>query len=52
MNKELPRAPQAAGNYVTIKKIGYFIYTSGHVPISDNVKFIGKYESDSAESDG
>ena len=46
MNKELPKAPQAAGNYVTIKKIGDFIYTSGHVPISDDVKFIGKIPND------
>ena len=52
MNKELPKAPQAAGNYVTIKKIGDFIYTSGHVPISDNVKFIGKIPNDISIDDG
>ena len=33
MNKELPKAPQAAGNYVTIKKIGDFIYTSGQISL-------------------
>ena len=52
MNKELPKAPQAAGNYVTIKKIGDFIYTSGHVPISDDVKFIGKIPNDISIDDG
>ena len=52
MNKELPKAPQAAGNYVTIKKIGDFIYTSGHVPISDDVKFIGKIPNDISIAEG
>jgi len=52
VNKELPKAPQAAGNYVTIKKIGDFIYTSGHVPISDDVKFIGKIPNDISIDDG
>ena len=52
MNKELPKAPQAAGNYVTIKKIGNFIYTSGHVPISDDSKFIGKIPNDISIDDG
>ena len=52
MNKELPKAPQAAGNYVTIKKIGDFIYTSGHVPISDDEKFIGKIPNDISIDDG
>jgi len=52
VNKEFPKAPQAAGNYVTIKKIGDFIYTSGHVPISDDVKFIGKIPNDISIDDG
>ena len=52
MNKEFPKAPQAAGNYVTIKKIGDFIYTSGHVPISDDVKFIGKIPNDISIDEG
>lgn len=52
MNKELPKAPQAAGNYVTIKKLGNFIYTSGHVPISDDVKFIGKIPNDISIDEG
>ena len=52
MNKELPKAPQAAGNYITIKKIGNFIYTSGHVPISDDVKFIGKIPDDISIDEG
>ena len=52
MNKELPKAPQAAGNYVTIKKIGDFIYTSGHVPISDDIEFIGKNPNDISIDEG
>ena len=52
MNKELPKAPKAAGNYVTIKKIGDFIYTSGHVPISEDVKFIGKIPNDISIDEG
>ena len=52
MNKELPKAPQAAGNYVTIKKIGDFIYTSGHVPISYDIKFIGKIPNDISIDEG
>ena len=52
MNKEFPKAPQAAGNYATNKKIGDFIYTSGHVPISDDVKFIGKIPNDISIDDG
>ena len=52
MNKELPKAPQAAGNYVTIKKLGNFIYTSGHVPISDDIEFIGKIPNDISIDEG
>jgi enamine deaminase RidA (YjgF/YER057c/UK114 family) len=52
VNKELPKAPEAAGNYVTIKKIGNYIYTSGHVPITEEVKFIGKIPNDISIDDG
>lgn len=52
MNKELPKAPEAAGNYVTVKKIGNYIYTSGHVPITEEVKFIGKIPNDISVEDG
>jgi enamine deaminase RidA (YjgF/YER057c/UK114 family) len=52
VNKELPKAPEAAGNYVTIKKIGNYIYTSGHVPITEEVKFIGKIPNDISVEDG
>ena len=52
MNKELPKAPEAAGNYVTVKKIGNYIYTSGHVPITEEVKFIGKIPNDISIDDG
>ena len=52
MNKELPKAPEAAGNYVTIKKIGNYIYTSGHVPITKEVKFTGKIPNEMSIDDG
>ena len=44
MDKDLPIAPEAIGNYVTYKKIGKYVYTSGHVPIADTDQnnFIGK----------
>ena len=41
MSKDLPIAPEAIGNYVTYKKIGNYVYTSGHVPITELKKFIG-----------
>ena len=46
MNEELPLPPKAIGNYVTYKKSGNLIFTSGHVPISDNKKYIGKVPND------
>tara|TARA_B100001175_G_C19487312_1_gene630544 strand:+ start:1305 stop:1724 length:420 start_codon:yes stop_codon:yes gene_type:complete len=52
VNKELPKAPKAAGNYVTVKKIGNYIYTSGHVPITEEVKFIGKIPNEISIDDG
>ena len=52
MNDKLPEAPKAAGNYVTVKKIGDFIYTSGHVPITDEKKIIGKIPNDISIEDG
>ena len=52
MNDELPEAPKAAGNYVTVKKIGDFIYTSGHVPITDEKKIIGKIPNDISIEEG
>ncbi len=44
MDKDLPIAPEAIGNYVTYKKVGKYVYTSGHVPIADTDQnnFIGK----------
>ena len=38
----LPKAPEAIGNYVTYKKIGNFVYTSGHVPVTEQKKYVGK----------
>ena len=52
MNDKLPEAPKAAGNYVTVKKIGAFIYTSGHVPITDEKKIIGKIPNDISIEEG
>ena len=46
MDEELPLPPKAIGNYVTYKKSGNLIFTSGHVPISDNKKYIGKVPND------
>ena len=52
MNDKLPEAPKAAGNYVTVKKIGDFIYTSGHVPITDEKKIIGKIPNEISMEEG
>ena len=52
MNDKLPEAPKAAGNYVTVKKIGDFIYTSGHVPITDEKKITGKIPNDISIEEG
>ena len=52
MNYKLPEAPKAAGNYVTVKKIGDFIYTSGHVPITDEKKIIGKIPNEISIEEG
>ena len=52
MNDKLPEAPKAAGNYVTVKKIGDFIYTSGHVPITDEKKIIGKIPNEISIEEG
>ena len=46
MNKKLPPPPESIGNYVTYKKVDNTIYTSGHVPISEDKKFIGKVPND------
>lgn len=46
MDEALPLPPKAIGNYVTYKKSGNLIFTSGHVPISDNKKYIGKVPND------
>ena len=52
MDKDLPNPPKAVGNYTTIKRIDDFIYTSGHVPISDDVKYIGKIPKDQSTEKG
>ena len=52
MNDKLPEAPKAAGNYVTVKKIGDFIYTSGHVPITGEKKIVGKVPNEISIEEG
>ena len=52
MNDKLPEAPKAAGNYVTVKNIGDFIYTSGHVPYTDEKKIIGKIPNEISIEEG
>ena len=52
MNNKLPEAPKAAGNYVTVKKIGDFIYTSGHVRRSSDLKIVGKIPSEISVEEG
>ena len=52
MSDKLPEAPKAAGNYVTVKKIGDFIYTSGHVPITNDKKITGKIPSEISIDEG
>ena len=52
MNDKFPEAPKAAGNYVTVKKIGDLIYTSGHVPITDEKKIIGKIPNEISIEEG
>jgi len=44
MTNQLPKAPEAIGNYVTFKKAGNFIYTSGHIPAGET-NYIGKIPS-------
>lgn len=42
----LPEAPKAVGNYITLKRAGNLIYTSGHIPINNETKFTGKVPSE------
>jgi enamine deaminase RidA (YjgF/YER057c/UK114 family) len=42
MNFPLP--PEAIGNYVTYKKAGNLIFTSGHVPITGNKNLLVKFQ--------
>tara|TARA_B100001093_G_C26571990_1_gene903343 strand:- start:208 stop:624 length:417 start_codon:yes stop_codon:yes gene_type:complete len=52
MDKDLPIAPEAIGNYVTYKKVGQYVYTSGHVPITKEKKFIGKIPAEVSIDEG
>ena len=46
MDGALPEPPKAIGNYVTYKRVGNLIFTSGHVPISGEKEYIGKVPTD------
>jgi enamine deaminase RidA (YjgF/YER057c/UK114 family) len=52
MDNNLPKPPKAVGNYTTIKKVNNIIYTSGHVPISEEKKFIGKIPNEQSTEEG
>ena len=52
MDNNLPKPPKAVGNYTTIKRVKDIIYTSGHVPITDDKKFIGKIPKDQSTEEG
>lgn len=51
MENDFPTAPKAIGNYVTYKRVGNLIFTSGHIPITGNQKFIGKVPSEISITD-
>jgi len=52
MDNNLPKPPKAVGNYTTIKRVNDIIYTSGHVPITDDKKFIGKIPKEQSTEEG
>ena len=52
MDNNLPKPPKAVGNYTTIKRVNDIIYTSGHVPITDDIKFIGKIPKEQSTEEG
>jgi enamine deaminase RidA (YjgF/YER057c/UK114 family) len=39
---DLPNPPKAVGNYITVKQAGNMIYTSGHIPINEDINVTGK----------
>ena len=39
---DLPNPPKAVGNYITVKQAGNMLYTSGHIPINEDIKVTGK----------
>ena len=52
MDNNLPKPPKAVGNYTTIKRVKDIIYTSGHVPITDEKKYIGKIPKEQSTEQG
>lgn len=52
MDNKLPNPPKAVGNYTTIKRVNDLIYTSGHIPITEDIKYIGKIPNEQSTEDG
>ena len=52
MDNNLPKPPKAVGNYTTIKRVNNIIYTSGHVPITEEKKFFGKIPNEQSTEEG
>ena len=54
MKNNLPNPPVPIGNYVTLKTVDNYIYTSGHIPIKDDEpnKYIGKVGKEISEEEG
>ncbi len=52
MDNNLPNPPKAVGNYTTIKRANDLIFTSGHVPITDERKYLGKIPNEQSTEEG
>ena len=54
MKNNLPNPPVPIGNYVTLRTIDNYIYTSGHIPVTDedSNKYTGKVGKEISEEEG
>ena len=54
MTDKLPNPPIPIGNYVTLRTVNNLIYTSGHVPLTDQGSniYIGKIGKEISEDEG
>ncbi len=54
MKDKLPNPPVPIGNYVTLRTVDNLVYTSGHVPLTDNdaSNFIGKIGKEISDEEG